>query len=259
MKIIPSQTVGLIAVNLKESIPVFEKYKINYYNQGSRSLKDACYLAGVSLEQVSLELETLVSTSGEWYLDKKDRRNEPMVAVMDHNVKTHHHYIRKQLDRIEKMLETLMNPTRPPVPVVSQIRPFFDDMSRNLKIHLRREEEVVFSYLLEVEMSMETGRTLPLTFKGYNAITHPFRMLQDDHGMMDNEWMKIEELTHGFTASDDADSTLKELYQAFREMEKDNRKHLHLENNVLFHRAIQLGLLSNGEKNGNHVQETPHL
>jgi regulator of cell morphogenesis and NO signaling len=259
MKINPSQTVGQIAVNLKESIPVFEKYKINYYNQGSRSLKDACYLAGVPLEGVSLELEALVPSPGEWYLEEKDWRNEPMGEVADHIVKTHHPYVRKQLDRIEKILEDLVRPSLSPVPEIPLVRSFFMDMSRDLRIHLRQEEEVVFPYLVEAEIAMERGAPLPSTFKGYNAITHPIRMLQDDHGMMGNEWMKIEELTNGFTAPDDASPLLKELYQAFRELEKDNRKHMHLENNILFHRAMQLGLFNNGEKNENLYEKTPHL
>jgi regulator of cell morphogenesis and NO signaling len=259
MNIHPSQTVGQIAVTFKEAIPVFEKYKIDYVNQGSRSLKDACYMAGIPLEKVLEELEESPPPKEEWYASEPDWRNEPMAELTDHIIKTHHVFTRLQLEKIEELLDNLMLPGPAPVEVVRVIHGFFHNMAQDLRAHMQEEEEVVFPYLVEVEMAIQGGKPIPWRFQDYNALTHPIRILQADHGMMGREWMKLEELTGDFTPPPNASQDLKDLYQAFKELDQDNRKHFHLENNILFHRAMQLGLLNGGERNENHNQKTHTL
>lgn len=249
MKIHPSQAVGQIAVNFPESIPVFEKYKIDYSTQGERSLKDACYMAGLSLEKLTGELEEFHPVKEEWYSAEPDWHNEPMAEVIDHIVKTHHVFVRRQLGKIEVLLDRLMEAGAAPGSAVFMLRDFFRNIYRDTLAHMQEEEEVVFPYLAEVEMAIQRGKPIPEPFREYNALTHPIRILQADHGMMGREWMKIEELTDFFNAPPDASRDLRDVYQAFKELDLDNRKHFHLENNVLFHRVMQLGLLREKDQN----------
>lgn len=255
MKIHPSQTVGQIAVSFPESIPVFEKYKIDYANQGGRSLKDACYMAGLPFEKIRKELERFHPVKEEWYAAEPDWRNEPMAEVIDHIVKTHHVFVRRQLEKIEVLLDRLMEAGAAPGSPVIILHDFFHNIARDTLAHMQEEEEVVFPYLVEVEMAIQRGKPIPEPFREYNALTHPIRILQADHGMMGREWMKIEELTDFFNAPPDARQELKDLYQAFRELDLDNRKHFHLENNVLFHRVMQLGLLDGDGQDKERVPE----
>jgi len=257
MKIHPSQTVGQIAVNFKEAIPVFEKYKIDYATQGGRSLKDACYMAGIPFEKILQELEQLPPRGEEWYAAEPDWRNEPMSELTAHIVKTHHVFVRRHLEKIEELLDRLAASDLPPGSPVSAILGFFPNMAKDLLAHLREEEEVVFPYLVEVEMALQRGKPVPTPFREYNSLTHPIRILQADHGMMGREWMKIEELTDYFNAPPGASQDLLDLYRAFKEMDLDNRKHFHLENNILFHRVLQLGLLNREEENGGPAGPTP--
>ncbi|HJT23457.1 MAG TPA: DUF542 domain-containing protein [bacterium] len=243
MKIHPSLTVGQIAVNLKENIPVFEKYKIDYFNQGGHSLKDACYVAGVPLEKVLQELEALPMLKEEWYASEPDWRQEPMAVLTDYIIRIHHVYTRLQLERIEKLLDGLMATKPSATDAVSVLHGFFIHMAQDLRAHLLEEEDVVFPYLVEVDRAIQAGKPIPRRFQDYNILTHPIRILQEDHGIMGREWSKIEELTNDFTPPPNASQGLRDLYQAFKDLEMDNRKHFHLENNILFHRAMQLGLL----------------
>lgn len=249
MKIHPSQAVGQIAVIFPESIPVFEKHKIDYATQGGRSLKDACYMAGLPLEKLMGELEEFHPAGAEWYSAEPDWHNEPMVEVIDHIVKTHHVFVRRQLEKIGTLLDRLMEAGAPPGSAIAVLRDFFQNIARDTLAHMQEEEDVVFPYLTEVEMAIQRGKPIPEPFKEYNALTHPIRILQADHGMMGREWMKIEELTDFFNAPPDAGQDLKDVYQAFKDLDLDNRKHFHLENNVLFHRVMQLGLLKENDQN----------
>lgn len=244
MKILSSQTVGQIAVQAKESIPVFEKYNIDYSSEGGRSLKDACYLAGAALDQVTRELEGALPVLGEWYTEEPDWSREPMVELVDYIVKNHHVYTRRQLDVIEKLMGDLEKPDFDQNPELAWVRRFFTKWSREMRDHLLEEEELVFPYLVEVERDLQRNKPIPHPFKGYNSSTHPIRILQSEHGMMGLEWKKIRELTRDFVPHSGASRAVQDLYQAFRELIKDKQKHIHLENNILFHRAEQLGLLS---------------
>ncbi len=244
MKLHSSQTVGQIAVILKESVPVFNKYKIDYYSEGGRSLENACYLAGAPLEQVTRELEEAPPASEEWYAGEPDWPNAPMCELADHIVKTHHVYTRQQMDRIEKMLEDLAGVDGNRSQALEMVREIFLKMSKDLRDHMVEEEEVVFPYLVEGERNIQRGRPIRRLFEGYTSYTHPLRILQSEHGMMGREWKTILELTQDLQPPHGASQALTDLYKAFEELLKDNKKHIHLENNILFHRAEQLGLLN---------------
>jgi regulator of cell morphogenesis and NO signaling len=175
-----------------------------------------------------------------------------MAEVVEHILKVHHTYVYQQLDLIEELLEEGARSGEPPPPDVSFLRGFFPNMALDLRVHMREEEEKVFPYLLDAERAMERGAPIPHPFRGYSSLTHPILTLQADHGMMGREWKKLEELTHHFTPEPGAGRVLKDLYQALRKLEMDNRKHMHLENNVLFHRAEQLGLVNGGHMSHHH-------
>jgi regulator of cell morphogenesis and NO signaling len=204
-------------------------------------------------------LEAAPELSGEWHEGEPGWENTPMAVVVDHVLKVHHVYTRDQLNLIEKLLEDIEKTGAPMEPEVAFLRGFFPDMARDLRDHMRQEEEVVFPYLVDAERAFERGAPIPRPFQGFNALTHPILTLQADHGMMSREWQKIHEMTSGFKPRGGSGKGLKDLYQALKDLEMDNRKHMHLENNVLFHRAIQLGLLNGEEINEGHCQKTPHL
>src|SRR5579883_2318774 len=136
MKFHPSQTVGQIAVNFKESIPLFEKYKIDYYSEGGRSLEDACYLAGVALDQLSRELEEAKPIEEEWYTEEPDWPNEPMSELAEYIVKKHHAYTRHQLDLIEKMLSGQASVDSHRGPELEVIHRFFLKFSGDMREHM---------------------------------------------------------------------------------------------------------------------------
>jgi regulator of cell morphogenesis and NO signaling len=243
MKVSPTQTVGQIAVEFKEAIPIFEKYEINYYTGGTRCLKDACYLANVPLEEVTATLEKIESAPKEWYTQERDWRQEPMAELIDYVVNVHHAYTRAQLDQIEKMLARLLVEKGSQNPKLLAVNHLFLKMAEELKDHLREEEEVVFPYLIQAERAMERKEPVPKPFAGYSIVNHPIRVLLFEHGMMDREWREIGEQTGHFLAPLEDRQLLQPLYEAMKELEKDNRKHVHLENNILLKRAVEMGLL----------------
>lgn len=255
-KLDPTLPVGQIAVEFSQAIPVLERYKIDYYTQGSRSLKDACYLANAPLADVLGELEKTEAPHREWYAQERDWREEPMSALVEYIQKVHHVYARTQMDRIETLFELMASIDSERSPQLYEIHKLFMKMVGEFRDHMLEEEEVFFPYLLQVENALRKMEPLPRTFEGYNLQTHPLRILLSDHGMMGSEWREIEKLTHHFEPPEGASRRLKELYSALREFQEDNQKHVHLENNILFYRAIRMGLLDKGGVHGRPAEKT---
>ncbi len=257
-KLDPTLPVGQIAVEYRESIPLFERYGIDYYTQGSRSLRDACYLANAALPDVLTSLEKLEPSRQEWYAQERDWREEPMSALVEHIQKVHHVFARAQMDRIENLLEQMASIDSERSPHFYELHKIFLKMAEEFRDHMLEEEEVFFPYLLQVERALKKMEPLPRTFEGYNLQTHPLRILLSDHGMMGSEWREIEKLTHHFEVPSGASHRLKELYEALREFQKDNQRHVHLENNILFYRAIRMGLLDKGGAHPPTSEKTIH-
>lgn len=251
MKIDVSCTIGQIAAAQPDSIPVFEKFNIDYCTQGGRSLGHACYVAGVPLAEVVSALESLDPSGEESQGIEKDLRDKPMGAIIEYIVEVHHTYTKQQLDMIEELLDELMESADLPTPGIADLRGQFREMAQNWREHLLEEEKVVFPYLIEVEEAIEKGRAIPRSFQNLNSQTHPIRILQEENGIMARQWAKIRQLTNDFDPPPDAAGDIKTLYHAFRELEQDNRRHMHLENNLLFQKAKQLGLLNEERRYGN--------
>lgn len=245
MKINPDTTVGEIAVESSEFIALFEARGIDYCCGGGRSLRQACYLAGVPLDQVTADIEKIFLGLRE-KPGEKDWRCESIAALIDHLLKTHHAFTREQIRRIDSIFETILAaPTGAP-PEVPTLQSLFQALSRELEDHMRHEEEVVFPYLLEVEQARLKGKTPPQPFSGYDGFTHPLYTLASEHGLTGSEWKEIELLTDHFQAPAHGAQALLPLYAALAALEEDNRKHIHLENNILLKKAAEWGLLKTG-------------
>ncbi len=241
-KINPSQSVAEIAVEMKESIPLFEKFGIDYCCEGGRTLKDACYYVGIPLEEVTEALEKIEPAPKEWYKER-DWRQEPLAELIGYILKKHHTYARSQMRRVKGLMYKVVTGPGGPPPELATIHSLFNTMADEMENHLRREEEVVFPYLIEAEQCLLHDRPLPQTFSKYDSFNHPLRVLEWEHGMTDREWKEIDRLTDHFRAPESRRMMLQPLYDALLELEKDNIQHLHLENNILLKRANQMGFL----------------
>jgi regulator of cell morphogenesis and NO signaling len=240
MKISSSQSTGQIAVEMKEAIPVFEKYGINYYTQGDQSLKIACVAANAPLERVESELAKAEFVPVQWYSQERDWRQEPMAILIYYIVHTHHVKTRWELDNIENFFvnrsKTEVEPSE-----FNLIRTLFLKLAAELREHLKEEEEKVFPYLIRAERALKPGGLGPKAFPNADGFSNPIRNILFEHGMMDREFKEIEKILFHFNAA--GGDCFGSLTQSINELAKDNQKHIHLENNILLKKASQLGLL----------------
>ncbi len=114
-------------------------------------------------------------------------------------------------------------------------------LNEELTHHLAKEEAVLFPYIAGLEKSMTTGSPKP---RGcFGTVADPITMMTQEHDAAGTLLAEIRKFSENFTTPTDACPTFHAFYDGLKEFEQDLHQHIHLENNILFPRAIELELL----------------
>ena len=127
-------------------------------------------------------------------------------------------------------LVALFGEEHPELPLIKNA---FDELSLYLTVHMKHEEFIVFPYILK----MLTGRRHHL--KTLQTIERPIVSMKEDHDHEALALKKIGELTNNYQAPKKSDYALIVTFNAMKELEEDLKIHMHLENNLLFPKAIK--------------------
>jgi len=103
---------------------------------------------------------------------------------------------------------------------------------------LTKEEVILFPYVAKLERASTDGSAMP--HGCFGTVANPIAMMTADHDVAGSLIAEIRELSHQFTTPIGACPTYHAFYDGLREFEQDLHQHIHLENNILFPRAIAL-------------------
>jgi regulator of cell morphogenesis and NO signaling len=113
----------------------------------------------------------------------------------------------------------------------------FEGLHRELIHHMLKEDAVLFPAIVDAEHAVTAGRGDAAEFAW---IDQPIDVMEAEHESAGAALAAMREITRGYTPPDDACPTFRGLYFGFAELERDMHVHVHLENNILFPRAMQL-------------------
>lgn len=226
-------TVGEIVAGDVRAAGVFERFGIDFCCDGRRSLADACRAAGADPAAVEQALQAafLSEPSG-----PDDVTGWPVDRLIDHIVATHHAYVRSALPTIERRLATLVDAHAARHPELRQIAASFDRLSGDLLQHMMKEEHVLFPYIRE--LAGDHG-SLACPF---GTVRNPIQMMEREHQEAGDELRIIRSLSNGYTVPEDGCTTYRAAFAELAQFERDLHRHVHLENNLLFPKAIKLEL-----------------
>jgi regulator of cell morphogenesis and NO signaling len=114
----------------------------------------------------------------------------------------------------------------------------FSGCATELTHHMLKEESMLFPAIKKMVMRLEQG--LPIERFFFGSIGNPIAMMQFEHEGEGERFARINELTGGFTPPDDACTTYRVAYYKLQEFQNDLFTHIHLENNILFPKALAL-------------------
>jgi regulator of cell morphogenesis and NO signaling len=230
-----TQTVREIALEQPSSIRVFEEFGIDYCCGGRKPLAEACTAGNLEINAVIAALEAAALAPQE---KSEDWTGKSLESLSAHIVATHHAYVKRELPRLAILAEKVVNrhgSTKAELPVIAATLAQLDE---ELTHHLAKEEQVLFPYVAALDTSISAGTPKPQSCFG--TVANPIAMMTQEHDAAGTLLAEIRTLSGNFTTPPDACPTFHAFYDGLKEFEQDLHQHIHLENNILFPRAIEL-------------------
>ncbi len=231
----PTQTVRDIATENPASVRVFERLGIDYCCGGRVPLAEACATKGLDLDEVvaSLAEATPQSVPG-----APDWMKESLSRLAAHIVKTHHAYVTQEVPRLNGLAIKVVSRHGDTRTELAVIQSKLEDLSEELITHQGKEEVVLFPYIGKLEQFVSGNGAMPRNCFG--TIENPIRMMTQDHDVAGHLMAEIRNLSEDYTPPAGACPTFRAFYAGLHEFEQDLHQHIHLENNILFPRAIAM-------------------
>ncbi len=235
MELTTGTTIREIVGNNHRAAAVFEKHSIDFCCGGDRTLDSACAQKGVDpalmireLQEVQGPGDALAFRPNEWDLD----------VLADFIVNNHHQYVRRALPQILPHLEKLVSVHGRNHSELYDIADRFRVVADGLTHHMQKEEIVLFPYIRNLAAVSKTGGA-PIR-PAFSTVRRPIAMMEAEHASSGEALAFIRRVTGGYIPPPDACETYRVTLRELEEFEKDLHQHVHLENNILFPRAIAL-------------------
>ncbi|WP_455497061.1 iron-sulfur cluster repair di-iron protein [Coprobacter sp.] len=234
MKVYEKMTVGQIVADNFDTAGVFDKYGIGYCCHGSVLFPEAVEKAGADYKEVSNALENIAVLSSA----NIDFKNWPIDLLVDYILKIYHKNIRLHGPEIQKLLDKVTRVHGERHPELYAVQELFGSSLEELYSHFDKEEMVLFPYIYEMVKVSEEHKTLPDFHCG--SIEAPIWVMMNEHEAEGERYRKIEELTKGYAVPEDVCNSYRSVYEKLKNFDAALHRHIHLENNIVFPRAIHM-------------------
>src|SRR5436190_936787 len=230
-------TVREVAIEVPQSTRLFEKLKIDYCCGGNRSLTEACNSAGVEVDKVLGMLETAIQQV-EAVIISTEFQKFTTDGLIEHIVSVHHVFTKDELSRLDLLIKKVIAAHGENHPELNSVGGLFDRLSADLMPHMFKEERVLFPYISA--LAQANAQHTPAPFAPFGTVKNPVRMMIMEHDVAGEILREIRKVTSDYTVPSDGCISYRTLYEALEALEKDLHQHIHLENNILFPRAVEL-------------------
>ena len=235
MKFSTETEIREIALSNEAARHVLDQAGLDYCCGGARSLHEACLQAGTSAQDILDRLRKNAENTG---ADDVNWVRAPLSELTRHIREKHHRYVREAIPRINVSLERVMAKHGENHHEVSDIRTVFNQVGREMIMHMQKEEQILFPYIDALELAASGLGTVEPPF--FQTAKNPIYAMMKEHDAAGELVRQIRSLSREYTAPADACTSFKTLYEDLRNFEADLHQHVHLENNILFPRAVEM-------------------
>ena len=230
-----ARTVGDLAVEVPNSIRIFEAWKIDYCCGGKMPLEDACAKAGKSVDAFVAALGTLADVPAGTERDWAGRSLTQLAASI---VATYHNYTREELQTLDPLAAKVYSVHGERRPELAEVLTLVRELATDLLPHMLKEEQVLFPYVDQMEKAVEGHLTAPTPFFG--TVKNPVKKMMLEHDRVGDMLARLRLITEDFTPPESACFSYRELYRRLTDFESKTHEHVHIENNLYFPRAVEL-------------------
>jgi regulator of cell morphogenesis and NO signaling len=214
-----------------------EKMGLDFCCGGKKELKTAVSEKGLEMSLVVSALKEAVMTTSQE--PERNWTTAGLTELCDYIESKHHSYMRENLPLISNMLARVKRAhAEHHGQMLVELEDDFISLREEIEAHLAKEEQILFPYIRQIEAFAKSSGEMPEMH--CRTIANPIRQMEHEHENAGEVLARMREITGNYTCPEDACETFKGLYQALDALEKDLHEHIHLENNILFPRAIEL-------------------
>ncbi|MEW6467636.1 MAG: iron-sulfur cluster repair di-iron protein [Bacteroidota bacterium] len=228
-------TVGELVAKDFRKAEIFKKYGIDFCCGGKKSVEKVCREKGIDLGKLEAELSRLDSSS---VPPSQNFDNWELDFLADYIVNTHHRYILQSIPNLLAWAEKVARVHGDANPETKEIYKLFLLAVDELNRHMMKEEQVLFPYIRQMVARARSGAKLDQP--PFGSVENPVRMMEHEHDSVGEIFHTISGLSGNYNPPEYACNTYRVLYSKLNEFEDDLHQHIHLENNVLFPKAIEL-------------------
>jgi regulator of cell morphogenesis and NO signaling len=226
-----------VALELPQSTRLFEKFKIDYCCGGDQPLAAACASAGVDLQNVLALIQQIKQAphAGNGTLDlQKATVSELIGYILD----KHHVFTKEEMARLEPLADKVVGAHGENHSELLALRDLMRQLFEDLRPHMFKEEQILFPFIIALDSAREQNRAAP--FAPFGTVNNPIRMMLMEHDTAGELLREMRKLSSDYRVPADACVSFKTFYEALEGFEQDLHQHIHLENNLLFPKAIEL-------------------
>lgn len=230
MNITEQTIVGELVAQDYRTASVFKKQGIDFCCNGNRSIAEACDKKQINTAAMIETLEEVMNhTNGA----VADYNSWPLDLLADYVEKKHHRYVNEKIVEIAPFLNKVARVHGDRHPELLEVLELFSECAEDLTAHMHKEEQILFPFVRR----MVAG---DLAQAPFGTIQNPINMMMHEHTAEGERFRKVAELTDNYTPPEDACNTYRVTYALLKEFEEDLHLHIHLENNILFPKAIAM-------------------
>lgn len=214
---------------------VFVNYGIDFCCRGHRTVEEVCNNNGIETNELLEKLGAVLSSKASQSIDYK---SWPTDLLIDYIEKKHHRYVEAKIPVLRQFLDKLCRVHGERHPELFKINELFTASAEELTAHMKKEELILFPFVKK--MVQATIDQNAIEAPHFGTVENPIEMMKHEH---DNEGIRFREiatLTNNYNPPADACNTFKVTYAMLEEFEQDLHLHIHLENNILFPKAVKL-------------------
>ncbi|HSK12483.1 MAG TPA: iron-sulfur cluster repair di-iron protein [Phnomibacter sp.] len=229
------ETIGHMVASDYRKAQVFKKYGLDFCCGGKKTLKEACAEKGLDTLKIEQELATAREFPSGRALNYDDWKPDFLADFIE---ETHHAYVRKTLPQLLELGQKVWAAHGKDHPELDEIWQLLQEVETEMSTHMIKEERVLFPFIRALVNASEG--IAPLQQAHFGTVQHPIQMMEMEHEFVGAHLARIRELTNEYILPEDACNSYRVLYGMLQDFENDLHLHVHLENNILFPRALTL-------------------
>src|ERR1035437_9333011 len=228
------QTIGEIAGRQPSTVEVFEQLGIQYCCHGEETVEQICGYLGLPVNGVLSELNRVA--------DATSTRNAPwadpiLEALMGNLLRTRKVLVQQDLPRIQQLAHTVSSCHLREHPNAIHLAYLSATLAHEVTTHFTDEAQTLFPKIRELELAYVGSSS---TTVHLDSVRKDLAQMTHEHGEVGDLLSRIQDVTEDYNATATTCSSYREICEKLKGVDEEIRHEVHLENNVLYDRALQI-------------------